>query len=192
MNAQQINAQFANLFAAIEARNAATPSKDNLTTQKMMQAREKSVREGMKKIDNALFAELIANQATTHKASDSFIAVKVNVKIISTLSAIGTKLVSELDSYTATIVANALHNDGVIFAKSALVCLSRDVEYTELESAQVIKARMRVAASTADTQRSSTRQMLKALDLAIINKRVKGDNIELSAKGREIFTALFA
>lgn len=192
MNANQVTAQFAALFAAIEARNVATPSKDNLTTQKMMQAREKSVKAGMQKVSNELFAALVQNQATTHKASDNFVAVKVNVKIISTLSAIGAKLVSELDSYTATIVANALHNDGVIFAKSALVCLSRDVEYTELESAQVIKARMRVAASTADTQRSSTRQMLRALDLATCNKRVKGDSIELTTKGKEIFAALFA
>lgn len=192
MNAQQINVNFANLFTAIESRNNITPSKDNLTTQKMMQKREKSVKEGMKKIDNALFARIVENQKITHKASDDFLAVKVNVKIISSLSAIGTKLVSELDSYSATIIANALHNDGIIFAKSALVCLSRDIEYNELEAVQVIKARMRVAASTADTQRSSTRQMLKALDLATCNKRAKGDNIELTAKGKEIFSALFA
>lgn len=192
MNAQQVNANFANLFAAIESRNNATPSKDNLTAQKMMQKREKSVRAGMVKIDNALFAEIVQNQATMHKASDNFIAVKANVKIISTLSAIGAKLVSELDSYTATIIANALHNDGLIFAKSALVCLSRDIEYSELETVQVIKARMRVAASTADTQRSSTRQMLRALNLATINKRAKSDNIELTAKGKTVFSELFA
>lgn len=192
MNANQVNTQFSAIFSAIAARDTVTPSRDNAIAQKMMIAREKSIKSGMIKISNEQAQAIANNQSVTHKASDSFIAVKVNVKIMSTLSAIGSKLVSELDSYTATIVANALHNDGIIFAKSALVCLSKDIEYTELESAQVIKARMRVAASTADTQRSSTRQMLKALDLAIIHKRVKSDNIELTAKGKELFAALFA
>jgi hypothetical protein len=192
MNATQVNQNFSALYAAIVARDSVTPSKDNTTAQKRLIASEKSIKHGMIKINNEAMQAIIAKQSEIKKASDNFIAVKVNVKIVSTLSAIGAKLVSELDSYTATIVANALHNDGVIFAKSALVCLSKDITYNELEAVQVIKARMRVAASTADTQRSSTRQMLNALELAVIHKRVKSDNIELTVKGHEVFSALFA
>jgi hypothetical protein len=145
----------------------------------------------MLKISNDCADNLAKNQQSTVKASDEFIGVKVNEKIFKTLDAIGLKMVSKLDGYTATIVSAALHNDGICFAKTALVVLCRDIEYNGEEQSQVIKHRMRVAVSTADTQKSSTRMMLRALNLAVIDKRKKDDIITLTESGKKIFSALF-
>jgi hypothetical protein len=195
MNAQQVTARFDALFNAIKARNAAQVSKDNDIVLSYMFKHEKTIKAGMVKFPAALFDQYIAN-ATQHDAKacarDSFVAVKVNVKIVRMLDAIGRGAIACADEYSQTIIANALHNDGKIISKAALVCLSSNIEFNELDQTQVIKNRMRKAATTASTQRSSTREMLRILDLAACNKGAKGDDITLTEKGRTLIEPLFA
>ena len=195
MNAQQVTTRFENLFNAIKTRNAAQHSKDNDITLSYMFKHEKTIKAGMVKFPAALFDAFIAN-ATNHDAKacarDAFVAVKVNVKIVRMLDAIGRGSIAPADEYSQTIIANALHNDGKIISKAALVCLSSNIEFDELDATQVIKNRMRKAATTASTQRSSTREALRILDLAQCNKGAKGDDIELTSKGRELIEPLFA
>lgn len=195
MNATQAKAKFDALFNAIKARNAAQFSKDNDITLSFMFKNEESVVKGIESLKADCLNSYIANTAQHDAkacARDSFVAVKVNVKIVRMLSAIGKGSIAPADEYSQTIIANALHNDGKIISKAALVCLSSNIEFSELDATQVIKNRMRKAATTASTQRSSTREMLRILDLATCNKGAKGDNIELTDKGRELIEPLFA
>lgn len=195
MNREQVNAKFEALFNALKGRNAAQYSKDNDIALSYMFKHEKTIKAGMVKFPAALFDSYIAN-AARHDAKacarDAFIGVKVNVKIVRMLDAIGRGSIAPADEYSQTIIANALHNDGKIISKAALVCLSSNIEFDELDATQVIKNRMRKAATTASTQRSSTREMLRILDLAACNKGAKGDDITLTEKGREMMQTLFA
>lgn len=193
MNANQINARFEALFNNMKARNAAQFSKDNDITLSLLFKHEKAVKGGMVKLTAQQFDDYIANVVNTEAGSDKtkFVAVKVNVKIARMLAAIGQQAIAMLDEYSQTIIANALHNKGKIFSKSALVCLSKDIEYSEFETSQILKNRMRKAATTASTQRSSSREMLRILDLAECTKGAKGDDITLTDKGVKLLSPLF-
>lgn len=192
MNQSQVNAQFEALFKGITARQAVSPSRDNEIALSLMHRAEKGIKHGMLKFSVDVFSKYVAMQSETNKTSDNFIAVKANVKVLNMLYAIGNKMLSHLDEYSQTIIANAFKNENTLFAKSALVCLSKGIEYTEFDVAQVIKYRMRKAESTASTQRSSSREMLRVLNLAEIHKRIKGDNITLTEKGQTILKPFFS
>ncbi len=192
MNAQQINAKYNELIAAIEARQALEKSKDNDRALSMLKRNEKAIKQALKKFNAETLDNLIKANSSTKKADDAYIAVKAQCRLLKTLYAIGSNMVSSLDDSVATIIANALHNDGTIFAKTALVALSKDIEYNELDQQQIIKVRARKLASTALPQRSSAKESLRFLDLASYNKREKDAAIVMTEKGQEIFKALFA
>lgn len=189
MNANQVNHAYVALFNAIKSRQTVQASKDNLTSLQLLYKHEKSVKAGMQKMSAERAAFFVTMQNPESKG-ENFIAVKANVKIINILRSIGEKSINHIDGYSMTIIANALKNDGVIFAKSALVSLSKDVEYLPLDTMQIISARMRKAASTAVTQRSSTREALRVLQFADTVKGAKDDPTTLTVKGREVFEML--
>jgi hypothetical protein len=186
MNTQQVKIGFSSLFAALSDRQARVPSRDNEIALSYMVKAEKSICKGMVKFPADTFGNIVSAQKNDKKGAGDFLAVKVNIKILRLLDAIGSGLASNIDDYTCTIVANALHNKGKIYAKSALVCLSRDIQYCANDLTQVIKHRMGVVASTASTQRSSTRQALNALGLATVTKNKSEDDIVLTVKGADI------
>lgn len=192
MNNQQINTNYISLFDAIKARNIRVYSKDNDISLKKLVSAEKAIKIAMKSIDNAIFLNYIAMQYNDEKAQDNFVAVKANVKILTFLASIGKKEKTALDSYSASIIANTLANDNNLTAKSALVTLSRSIEYSEFERQQKLKSRCNVAPSTASTQRSSSREALRILNLATITKRKKDDEIVLTEQGLNLFSELFA
>lgn len=179
------------LIKSISTRQARQPSKDNNTAITKMIDYEVAIKRAIPLFDASVF-EFIIKANSEGAKGDNFIAVKAQVKVLQALQSIGQNLVSILDDYSATIVSNALANNGVIFSKSALVCLSKDITYNELDSVQIIKTRMSKLPSTASTQRSSSREMLRFLQLADIKKGVKGDDIKLTASGKQFFKALFA
>ena len=193
MNANQINARFETLFNNMKARNAAQFSKDNDIALSFMFKNEKSIKAGMVKFSAQQFDDYIANVINTEAGADKtkFVAVKVNVKIVRMLASIGQQAINAIDEYSQTIIANALANKGKIFSKSALVCLSKDIEYNEFDQSQILRNRMRKAASTASTQRSSSREMLRILELAECTKGAKGDDITLTEKGVKLLAPLF-
>lgn len=193
MKANQTAQRFEALFNNMKARNAAQLSKDNDITLSLLFKNEEMVKAGMQKFTATLIDEYIAN-AVNHEAGTDrtkFVAVKVNVKLVRMLVALGQNAINAIDEYSQTIIANALHNKGKIFSKSALVCLSKDIEFGELETSQILKNRMRKAASTASTQRSSSREMLRILELADCTKGAKGDDITLTDKGVKLLSPLF-
>jgi hypothetical protein len=113
----------------------------------------------------------------------AFIAVKVLVKIVATMQALGQNRVAELDPYTRTIGANLCKLNGVT-NKSALVCLSSSIEYDALDQQQALSKRYNCSANTAGTQASSTRMMMRALGICDVSKGKRGDVATLQDNDR--------
>lgn len=183
------------LTTALTARNAVAPSKDIQLALNNAKRFEKAL-DGLfgKKAFHAIAEKLLKRVEIANKAQNAndFIAVKVLVKIVSTSVAIAQKNTSTLDPYSETIIKNLIALQQVN-NKTALVSLSRSIEYTEADQQQAIKTRYNCSAGTASTQASSTRMMLEALDICDVQKGKKGDVISFKENDRaKMLVALFA
>lgn len=112
--------------------------------------------------------------AVTDKSSADFIAVYALQKVRKMVYAFANNTRSFIDGYSNSIIFNMVQLQEIT-NKSALVALSKSVEYSELDKVQAIKRQINVAVSTASTQASSTRQMLQILDIANVTKRKNSD-----------------
>lgn len=174
------------LVETLTARNNAKPSKD-------IESAISYAKKAHVAID-ALFStkafdqiakRLLASVAVVESKDDEekFVAVKVLVKIVKASAALSRKLKGNFDPYSQTIIENLISLQQ-IDNKSALVSLSRDIEYSEFEQVQHLVARYRCSPGTATTQASSTRMMLRALDICEVQKGKKGDVITLKDNDR--------
>lgn len=180
---------------ALTNRNAVAPSKDIQLALNNAKRFEKALDSlfGKAAFDK-IAKKLIARAEIANKAgqANDFIAVKVLVKIVSTSVAIAQKNTSTLDPYSETILRNLI-NLQTVNNKTALVSLSRSIEYTEADQQQAIKQRYNCSAGTASTQASSTRMMLEALDVCDVQKGKKGDVISFKENDRaKLLASLFA
>lgn len=180
---------------ALTNRNAVAPSKDIQLALNNAKRFEKAL-DGLfgKKAFHAIAEKLIKRVEIANKAQNAndFIAVKVLVKIVSTSVAIAQKNTSTLDPYSETIIKNLIALQQVN-NKTALVSLSRSIEYTDEDQQVALKARYNCSAGTASTQASSTRMMLEALDICDVQKGKKGDVISFKDNDRaKMLVALFA
>lgn len=180
---------------ALTARNAVAPSKDIQLAINNANRFTKALDGLFAKKTFAVIADrLIARAAIANKAQDaqSFIAVKVLVKIVGASVAIAQKNTSTLDPYSETILRNliALQSIG---NKTALMSLSKSIQYTDEDQQVALKARYNCSAGTASTQASSTRMMLDALEICEVMKGKKGDVIMFkdNARARSL-ASLFA
>lgn len=183
------------LTTALTARNAVAPSKDIQLALNNAKRFEKAL-DGLfgKKAFHAIAEKLIKRVEIANKAQNAndFIAVKVLVKIVSASVAIAQKNTSTLDPYSETIIKNLIALQ-TVNNKTALVSLSRSIEYTEADQQQAIKTRYNCSAGTASTQASSTRMMLEALDICDVQKGKKGDVISFKDNDRaRLMVSLFA
>lgn len=183
------------LTTALTARNAVAPSKDIQLALNNAKRFEKALDSlfGKAAFDK-IAKKLIARCEIAEKAGNAneFIAVKVLVKIVSASVAIAQKNTSTLDPYSETIIKNLIALQQVN-NKTALVSLSRSIEYTEADQQQAIKTRYNCSAGTASTQASSTRMMLEALDICDVQKGKKGDVISFKDNDRaRLMVSLFA
>lgn len=183
------------LTTALTNRNNIAPSKDTQLAVNNAKRFEKALDSLFsKKAFHAVAEKLIKRCEIANKAQNAndFIAVKVLVKIVSTSVAIAQKNTSMLDPYSETIIKNLIALQ-TVNNKTALVSLSRSIEYTEADQQQAIKARYNCSAGTASTQASSTRMMLEALDICKVQKAKKGDVISFKENDRaRSLIALFA
>lgn len=120
-----------------------------------------------KELEKALLKN--ARIADSKQDKENFIAVKVLVKIVQALTALGQSMQAEFDPYSRCIIANLIALNGIT-NKTALVSLSKSIAYSELEQQQHIVKRYNCSASTAGTQASSSRMMLKHLGLCDVIK----------------------
>lgn len=139
--------------------------------------------------DYALIKPIFENIALTDKKNARFLANYATEKVMKMIRfAAGADYI---DPYSAAIVANCLTNSGKISAIGALRSLCKNIETDALSSEhEALKYCARVQASTASTQRSSTRQALMVLQLAAINKGKKDETIELTDSGKALFDRL--
>lgn len=183
------------LTTALTNRNAVAPSKDIQLALNNAKRFEKALDSlfGKAAFDK-IAKKLIARCEIAEKAGNAndFIAVKVLVKIVSASVAIAQKNTSVLDPYSETILRNLVTLQ-TVNNKTALVSLSRSIEYTEADQQQAIKTRYNCSAGTASTQASSTRMMLEALDICDVQKGKKGDVISFKENDRaRLMVSLFA
>ena len=116
------------------------------------------------------------DMSETNKASANFIGLKVITKIRQAINALANDRKSFFDGYTVSILSN-LSRLQELSNKSALVSLSKAIEYTETEQVADIKRLLDCSPSTASTQASSSRMMLRALGVCNVTKRKSGDVI---------------
>ena len=112
--------------------------------------------------------------AICEKSNPDFVAVYALQKIRKMVYALANGARSFIDGYSNSIIFNMVRLQE-LDNKSALVALSKSVEYSELDKIRDIKRQISVAVSTASTQASSTRQMLRVLNIATVTKRKNGD-----------------
>jgi hypothetical protein len=129
--------------------------------------------------------KLIANLAIGKQSDnrEEFIAVKVVVKIIAGANAIAKNDLRKFDGYSQTIITNLVALQS-ISNKDALVSLSKAIIYNEDEQKAKLVARHSCSAGTAGTQASSTRMMLRALDVCEVLKSKRGDSLVIKSNER--------
>lgn len=117
--------------------------------------------------------------AVTEKSDSRFIGLKVITKVRQAINALANDRKSFFDGYTNSILSN-LARLQELTNKSALVSLSRSVEYSETDQIADIKRVIDCSPSTASTQASSSRMMLRALGVCHVQKRKNGDVISFA------------
>lgn len=129
----------------------------------------------LNKVSHLIDVQTLARKISiTEKSNADFVAVYALQKVRKMIYALANGVKSFIDGYSNSIITNMVTLQELT-NKSALVALSKSVEYTELDKVQAIKRTINVAVSTASTQASSTRQMLRLLDVASVTKRKNGD-----------------
>lgn len=119
---------------------------------------------------------LSTDLAVTQESDNRFIGLKVIKKIRDAIEALALDQKSDFDKYTNSILYNLCKNQE-LSNKSALVSLSKSIEYTQDEQEAHIVKLINCAPSTASTQASSSRMMMRALGLANVTKRKNKDVI---------------
>jgi hypothetical protein len=122
---------------------------------------------------------LAHNVAITDKSNAEFIGLKVITKVRQAINALANDRKTFFDGYTVSILSN-LARLQEISNKSALVSLSKAIEYTESDQISDIKRLIDCTPSTASTQASSSRMMLRALGVCHVVKRKNGDVISFA------------
>ena len=122
---------------------------------------------------------LARDLSVTDKSDTRFIGLKVVTKIRQAINALANDRKSFFDGYTASILSN-LSRLQELSNKSALVSLSKAIEYTETDQISDIKRLIDCTPSTASTQASSSRMMLRALGVCNVQKRKNGDVISFA------------
>lgn len=182
------------LVTVLEARQAAAPSNDLVTS-------INNAKNNARALD-ALFASkafapvaknLLTNLAIESSAQnrEDFIAVKVVVKLVRAANALAKNQLSGIDNYSVCIIKNLVKLQSVS-NKDALVAVSSSIHYTEEDQKKALIARIGSSAGTATTQASSTRMMLKNLDICEVLKSKRGDTLTFKDNERaKMLVALF-
>lgn len=124
-------------------------------------------------------AALSRKIAIIDKSNIDYVAVYALQKIRKMIYSLANNTKSFIDGYSNSIISNMVKLQEIT-NKSALVALSKSIEYSELDKVQEIKRTINVAVSTASTQASSTRQMLNILNIANVTKRKNGDEFQFN------------
>jgi hypothetical protein len=128
------------------------------------------------KIDVQSLAKQIA--VLKSESKNDFLAVYALQKVRKALYALANNARSGFDGYTNSILFNLVKLQ-TINNKESRMSICNSIEYSETEQVQTLKRLHNCSESTASTQASSTRMMLKALNLANVIKQKNNDSITL-------------
>lgn len=198
-NAKTIQAQ---IIKALDVRAEYATAKVNTASGDKYRAEQKKFSETamlasiQKMIDFGYnFAPLSENLLNTDKAdcdATSYVAIYALQKVRKALAALGSNIALSFDDYTIAIVSN-LTRLQTLSTMNAQRTIARSIEFDELEQQVSIKNRMNCKPSTASTQASSTREMLRILDVCIVHKKHKNDSISFQDNGQaKAVQAMFA
>jgi hypothetical protein len=170
------------ILSAIQARIDNAPNdnqRDNLATEYKFFA-DNNGQIILNKVSNIIdIATLSRKIAIIDKSNIDYVAVYALQKIRKMIYSIANNTKSFIDGYSNSIISNMVKLQEIT-NKSALIALSKSIEYSELDKVQEIKRTINVAVSTASTQASSTRQMLNILNIANVTKRKNGDEFQFN------------
>ena len=114
--------------------------------------------------------------AVSDKADARFVAKYAAEKVLKLADALAQGSLMRADRYTQSILLNARRLEA-LSARGALVALSRQIEWAETDAQQEIKRYGSCEPTTASTQRSSTREALRVLNVGTITKGKRDDAI---------------
>lgn len=174
MNTNQANQAFTMLIESIKIRNENKPSKDNDISLSFLDNHAKQIKHGLIKLPKETMTKIIDCQNNGAKpGSDDFLAVKVNVKIVRFLSAIGQGLKTPIDSYSQSIIKTLIELEKGLKNESLRATMCRKL----IDEEQImlgVKNHHNCNVSTASTQTSSTREALRFMGAVTCVKRQKG------------------
>jgi hypothetical protein len=170
------------ILSAIQTRIDSAPNenqKDNLATEYKFFA-DNNGQIILNKVSHIIDIQNLARKISIiEKSNNDFVAVYALQKIRKMIYSIANNTKSFIDGYSNSIISNMVKLQEIT-NKSALIALSKSIEYSELDKVQEIKRTINVAVSTASTQASSTRQMLNILNIANVTKRKNGDEFQFN------------
>jgi hypothetical protein len=183
------------LITTLTDRNAVAPSADLVTSINNAKSHARALDALFGSVAFAPVAKKLLNSLAITDAKqdrENFVAVKVAVKIINTANGLAKGEKALLDPYSRTIIENLIKLQSVT-NKSALVSLSNAIVFTDDDQKQKLTNKYNCSAGTAGTQASSTRMMLRSLDICEVLKSKRGDTLTLKDNARaaqlvELFT----
>lgn len=128
-------------------------------------------------VDVSALATLMRNP-TSGASDNGFLAKYAVDKVRKIAAAVAQANFNVMDIYTQGILYN-MRKLGKITAPSCLVALSRSCSYKDNDIVQDVKAYTSKTAGTASTQRSSSREAMRALGVATVTKNARDDTITL-------------
>lgn len=174
------------LISTLEARQAVAPSADLVTSINNARSHSRALDALFGSVAFAPVAKkLLTSLSITDAKQDreNFVAVKVVVKVINTANGLAKGEKALLDPYSRTIIENLIKLQSVT-NKSALVSLSNAIVFTDDDQKQKLTNKYNCSAGTAGTQASSTRMMLRSLDMCEVLKSKRGDTLTLKDNAR--------
>ena len=171
------------LIAALDARIAAADNANqakNLKTERDMFAAENMIAVLTKVNELQVDLPALAAQIAVTKTQDkhAFVAVYALQKVRKMIVSLG-QGIKNVDGYSNSIITNLVSLQSLA-NKSARMSICKAIEYDEIEMTQTIKRLHNCSESTASTQASSTRMMLKVLNIANVQKGKNGDVLTLA------------
>lgn len=194
MKAETLQALILN---ALQAREQAAPNAnfaDNVRAE-IKQFEQKSALAMLDKmqaleLDIKALAQQVAIGDKGNKAD--YLAIYALQKVRKCMFALANDSAKMLDGYTFSIVKN-LATLQALDNLNAQRSICSKIELSELDQVQAVKVYHNCQPSTASTQASSTRMMLKALGLCNVQKGAKGDSISFTdTAASKALQAMFA
>lgn len=167
------------LITTLTERNAVAPSADLTTSINNAKSHQRALDALFGSVAfNGVAKKLLTSLAITDAKQnrEDFVAVKVVVKIINTANGLAKGEKMLLDPYSRTIIDNLTKLQSLT-NKSALVSLSTAIVFTDDDQKQKLTSKYGCSAGTAGTQASSTRMMLRSLDICEVLKSKRGDTL---------------